>query len=678
MIEEIQSIIESRVSSQLLDIYYIYATVAISVTFWCVLVRSYFGASPAYLARTRCYELLPVRSIFHAIHIGTWLCFATALFLSLRYGWSYYETSDNEYKTVTLVAFGIMVLAGLTGSAVFLFVVQIPNNRPPAVQVHGVETAEGVDPTYLAKLGQEQFPEMLAYGHTLGLWVRGILMLGGFSCLAFTIVAFTDWGRTNGLYSTGIDGIRQVKEILPLVPYHWAIVGEVSAVLGMLLLLFFNHTYTLVRFPQTLLAAGALAVVGWSCAALLDTSDEHLGLIAGGIGLALAVRWGHDLSRAARFTKVTNVSQPIADRIGDQVPYLNTMKSRPDCQLTPLDNVELRERISHGCRNLEEASPLVTRNVARFLSLVRIEYEHFVAAMLRYLTVRRFITTSSGGGTHRMLQHPVVPVWNENLFPLRPPSGFINWLDPLGLSSEWDIVSICSSCGGSGRVSCSGCGGSGHQQRSETYTEYSGGQSVNRTRNYQITCPSCSGSGRVTCTPCSGCGRVVYHQTLNTQWQRLLPTYTTPRVRIPSFMEDAEERTYFRLPLVENRAPLAVRSKHDGIKPDLEAKLSRVVPGLSPDMQKFASSVEKLHDGVIYRADFQVTGYWVLRISYQRLPGHVGWFFGRRPELYFPILPISWSTISTVLFVLPFLILTALLVVAFVIDWLRSTLPPLP
>jgi hypothetical protein len=165
-----------------------------------------------------------------------------------------------------------------------------------------VETEEGIDLYRLANLGREQFPEMLAYGHTSGLWVRGVLMLSGFACLAFVIAAATDWGRANGLHAAGIDGVRQARGMLPLAPGHWAVVAGVSAGLGLLLLLFFNHTYTLVRFPQTLLAAGGLAVVGWSCAALLDTTDEHLGLIAGGLGLAFAVRWVNDLSRAARFT----------------------------------------------------------------------------------------------------------------------------------------------------------------------------------------------------------------------------------------------------------------------------------------------------------------------------------------------------------------------------------------
>jgi hypothetical protein len=143
-------------------------------------------------------------------------------------------------------------------------------------------------------------------------------------------------------------------------------------------------------------------------------------------------------------------------------------------------------------------------------------------------------------------------------------------------------------------------------------------------------------------------------------------------------MEGAEERTYFRVALVEDRAPLDSLPIHDGIEADLEAGLSRVVMALSAELPKFARSVEELHDGIVYRADFQVTGFWVLRIGFRRLPGKVGWFFGCRPEFHFPTLPLSWGAVSTVLFVLPFVTMTALLSVALVSDWLRSTLPPLP
>lgn len=35
------------------------------------------------------------------------------------------------------------------------------------------------------------------------------------------------------------------------------------------------------------------------------------------------------------------------------------------------------------------------------------------------------------------------------------------------------------------------------------------------------------------------------------------------------------------------------------------------------------------------------------------LSGRVGWFFGRRPEFYFPQLPLSWSMVGTLVFLPP-------------------------
>ena len=659
-----------------LDVYLIYAKATICIVLWCLCVRCAFDASPLYLARTRCYELPPLRLIFHGCHIAIWLAFVAAFVVSVRYGWAYCKTSDDQHGFVFLAACGVVLLAGLGGWATLVWLINVPDNCPPTAMVRGVETAEGIGMSHLASLGREQFPEMLAYGHTSGLWVRRGLMLIVFAYLAVVIAASTDWGRANGLHAAGVEVVRLARWLLPPAPGHWAVVAGVSAGLGILLLLLENHSYTLVRFPQSLLAGGVLVLVVWSCAALLDTSGQRLVMLACGLGLAFAARWATDLSRAARFTRARSVLQPIAGRIADEVPDLAGLKSRPDCRLAPLDEVELRDRITRGCRNVEEASPLVTRNMARFLSLVRIEYDHFCAAMLRYLTVRRFVTTARAGGTPRMLQHPVVPMWNEELFPFHPPAGYRNLLAPLGLGWEWDIVQRCSSCSGSGKVSC-GCSG-GTVYRTETYTEISGGQTVTRTREKMETCGTCGGSGMVTCSSCSGHGKELFHQTLNTQWQRLLPTCSAPHVRIPELLEDAEERTYFRVPLVEDRNPLVLLRTHDALEPDLVARLSQGVLALSAELPEFARLVEQMHDGIVYRADFQVTGFWVLRIGFRRLPGKVGWFFGCRPEFHFPALSLSWAVVSTVMFVLPFITMMALLTVMLVSVWMRNTLPLLP
>lgn len=656
-------------------VYLIYLSIAGAISAWCLLLRLMIGASPIFLMRTRFYEVPPLRLLFHAAHLGIWLGFATATLIGVRYGWTYLESSNLEHVEVAIWAAIIAAVCWISGRIVCRWFISIPDNAAPAVSVRGVETVEGADLSRLATLGKEQFPEMLAYGCTGGLTARRVLAAVGSLAVVYVIAAATEWGRENGLYGAGIDLLRSARGMAPEVPPPWTFVAGVSSSLGLSLLLFGNSSYTLMRFPHTLIIASVFCVTSWQSAGMLGANDDQLGCLFGVIACAFVVRWMVDLNRASGFTRVRGVTVPISQRIAERVPGLAKIKHRDSCRLVMLDEQEIRERIARGCRNVEEASPLVTRNFSRFLSLVRIRYEHFAAAVMRFLTVRRFITRNSGGGTTRTLQQPSVPMWNESLFPLRPPSGYRNWLDPLGLGWDWDIVEWCSSCGGSGRVRCN-CG-NGRVQRTETYTEYSGGQTVTRTRTVEETCGTCGGSGYVTCSTCSGLGKVVFHQTLNTQWQRLLPSSTSPHVHVPEFMEEAEERNYFQLSLMENREYLDAVPTNDGIDSEIESELSNSARELAAELPEFVRLVEQLHGGRMYRAEFQVNGFWVMQIVFRFLPGKVGWFFGRRPEFHFPSLPLSWGYVGTVMFVLPFTILSASWVVAIVVERLQSMLPPL-
>jgi hypothetical protein len=196
----------------------------------------------------------------------------------------------------------------------------------------------------------------------------------------------------------------------------------------------------------------------------------------------------------------------------------------------------------------------------------------------------------------------------------------------------------------------------------EIETYFSNGQTQTRSREVEQTCGQCFGSGKVACVSCGGYGNLEYSRTLNTQWQRLLPAVVAPEVPMPELMEDAEERVYYRLPLVENRTALRVPAVTDGIAADLEADLERAARTLARQHGRHAGMVEGLHDGTIYRADFQVTGFWTLNIDFLRMRGKVGWFFGARPEFYFPLLPLSWGKIGTWLFLPPLAVLLVILV----------------
>ena len=660
------------------DIFIIYAHGALAVFAGCLLARLACGASPLELIRTRFYEIPPIRFALFMAYLGLWAVVVVSGWHLAAHGLEYHKNQQEIHGKIALFAAAAMGAAFLVKRFIYHHIIFIHNNEPPTVAVKKVKTSRGIGTGRFATLGKEQFPQMLAYGITGGLWARGILSLTAFSFAGLLIICMTDWGREQGWQYVVHSFIGSIRVEIPQLETEWVVTAGISAAICFWLLILFNFSYTLVRFSTSLLALIVMVSVVWITALIQQATDEQLCVLVGIGASACAVRWCHDLARASHFSQQRNVSVPIAAQLAESFPDLCTLKSRDDCRLNPLDESALSTRISQGCRNVEEASPLVTRNLARFLSLVHIEYEHVVAAMLRYLTVRRYVSTSFGGGTTRYLQNPVVPMWDESQFPVHPPNGYKNWLDPLGLGWVWDIVCICGSCGGSGQVTCSSCGGSGTQQRSESYTETSNGQTVTHTRTYTVTCSGCGGSGRVTCPTCSGLGRVVHHQTLNTHWQRILPTCTSPHVLVPEFMEDSEERTYFRFPIVENRVQVSAQPEHDGIKPDLVERLSWVIPGMGAKLPGISQSVEKHHDGIVYRSDFQVTGFWVLRIRFRRLPGKVGWFFGARPEFYFPALPLSWGMVGTVVLVLPFLVMTALMTVIEVTRWLNQNLPQIP
>ena len=660
------------------DIYIIYAHGALAVFTGCLLARLACGTSPLALIRTRFYEIPPIRFAIFMSYLGLWAVVVVSGWHLAAHGLEYHKNQQEIHGQIALFAAAAMGAAFLVKRFIYHHFIVIHNNEPPTVAVKKVKTSRGIGMGRFATLGKEQFPQMLAYGIKGGLWARGILSLAGFSFTGLIIASMTEWGREQGWQSTINTIILAVRHEIPSLETAWVITVGISAAICFWLLIMFNFSYTLVRFSTSLVVLAATGSVVWIAALIQNATDDQLSILAGIGACACSARWCHDLVRASNFSQERTVSVPIAAQLAESFPDMSKMKSRDDCRLKPLDESTLAARITQGCRNVEEASPLVTRNLGRFLSLVHIEYEHVVAAMLRYLTVRRYVSTNFGGGTTRCLQNPVVPMWDESQFPLYPPHEYRNWLDPLGLGWVWDIVCVCGPCGGSGIVTCSGCGGSGTQQRTESYTETSNGQTVTHTRTYNVTCSGCGGSGRVTCPTCSGLGRVVHHQTLNTHWQRLLPTCTSPHVVVPEFMEDSEERVYFRHPFIENRKQVSVTPEHDGLDVDLVDRLSKVIPDMAAKLPNISQSVEKHHDGVVYRSDFQVTGFWVLRIRFRKLPGKVGWFFGARPEFYFPALPLSWGMVGTIVLVLPFLLMTAQMAILEVAAWLHQHIPPIP
>jgi Gpi18-like mannosyltransferase len=72
-------------------------------------------------------------------------------------------------------------------------------------------------------------------------------------------------------------------------------------------------------------------------------------------------------------------------------------------------------------------------------------------------------------------------------------------------------------------------------------------------------------------------------------------------------------------------------------------------------------SVLSLKGGRLYKADFQVCGFRAIHIVFNELGGRDGWFFGKRPEFYFPRLPLCYATIGVILFLPPLALALAIL-----------------
>ncbi|MBL9133097.1 MAG: hypothetical protein JNG86_17940 [Verrucomicrobiaceae bacterium] len=549
--------------------------------------------------------------------------------------------SEGWSRHGAALALHFMSTAVLAGAACWwqAMLMNKGRNPPVPVAVRQVETGGQIDAESLGTLGCERFPNFISETWRQEASARKKLLT---VCAAMTL-----WCLLEACDHLKAGPGALVAWAAPLTGWLPNLGGLLllwcsAALLGVLLVS--NRDYRLISFDRVVRHM-ALALLGATAglAVLRPEAVEAAKWLGCGFA-ALSWRWWADLRVLSAYRARHEVSTRIASRIGEALPFLPELPGRADCALPELDRQQIGRRISQGCRNVEEASLFVMRNLARFMRLLRVDTRHFVTGQLRYLTVRRYVTESCGTGTSRWLQDPCVPVWDEELFPIQPPEGYKNWLDPLRLWDCWDRVSTCHGCCGDGRVRCGTCGGSGSVTRREN------------DRDVTSTCSNCGGSGQVTCGTCSGYGRLQHSRTLNTEWQRLLPAVTEPPVPMPELMEDAEERVYFRQPLMEDRRPLDSLPEEDKIGEDLSRVCREAAAQLRASQQQHQQLVEHLHGGaVLYRSDFQITAHWTLRIAFEGLRGRVGWFFGKRPEFYFPALPFAWDTLAVVLILPPLL-----------------------
>ncbi|MFZ4574145.1 MAG: hypothetical protein ACOYN0_07090 [Phycisphaerales bacterium] len=614
-------------------------------------VRMLNGASIKQLVASRFHEIPPARALLHWIHVLAWgltAAFGAVAVLSV------FTSFQPESPRVRLwiqaaVAAGLCFACRRAVRWWVAKAIRAVDNSPPPVDIRAVRFESSLPTEALSTLGCERFPSAVSPWYAAGLLARFVVLVNTLVAGAAMVAAAA---ADDPKCPLSLELIALARHASGLIETRSTLMSSVFGVLlvgaGTLaaIVLRTNRSYLLVRFPVAISVvavciAGAMAAV----AGLGGGSARVLG-VGGLLSLWLSWRMLSDLRAARRYARQKRVVDAITGSLAPAGRVLAKLPRTYEAALPELTERDIRSRLRDGARNVESASSFVVRNFARFMTAVAVRRQTVYVAAARFLTVRRYLSYVNCGGTYLSLRHPHPPVWDEKLFPLNVPGGFVNWIDPLSLGTAWDIVCICGRCGGSGRVT-----------ETEYYTEYEtryeNGQSrqvaVQKSRQVEKTCPSCSGAGRI-----------LQQQVLNTQWQRLLPALTEPFMPMPELVEDADEADLFRICAVEDRQdiPLEARTLLAG---QTAAELAMAMTPVARAMRHHGKEVERLHDGRLFRADVGVAAFWAINIDFERLRGRTGWFFGKRPEFYFPILPISWSYLLTcITFPLPAAILAAI------------------
>ncbi|EGJ31242.1 zinc finger-like domain-containing protein [Moorena sp. SIO3A2] len=591
--------------------------------------RFRFGATVEQLIETRFYEVLPVRSLFWALFcaFGYGLAFTSFAALTNIFQLVFNESRSSETACKLLLSGGLAFLFAITLKSLKYALLRIPNQKPLPVKTDGVSVRYGIHPRLLKTLGFERFPNEKSPKNVEERIVRYLIAVIGVTCIGLIFFILFK----NNEYNFEIDFTTSIQDVLSQIPsIQTSFILTTIAIIPTLivLIIFNNRDYTFLNLNQSLLVKVGIVFLSIFCLRYLNLKFYTTVVIVAIILSLYGLRMIADLILESSYTRVKRVYNPIAEKIKHYTSYLEQIYIDPQLKLGSLQKNQLADRISRGCKNLEERGIFVVRNLARFLNLVEVQYEEFAVAMLRYLTVRRYITLGGASGTYRPLQRPAVPMWDYDLFPLHPPNGYVNWIDPLWLPSQWDVVETCWRCGGTGQVMT-------------TVTETDSEGNTKTRREYE------------TCGTCSGSGRLKHTQILNTQWQRMMPLVTYPSIPIPELVEDAEEKVFYRQPITENFVAATEQARAANANNLILQKMYQTGSELKQLHKLHKSEVENLHNGYLYRADFQIASFRMIMIEFVNLGRRFGWFFGRRPEFYFPQLPLSYSAVFTLMLLPP-------------------------
>ncbi len=623
---------------------YLYCLIVVVISALANLAsRTLRGASPFYLFRTRFYEIPEIRVQLQILRCFCWTVVVFWGIITFRWGVAYLDDLKNARLGVF---FGLTVLALVAlffvvrkiSALFFVLPGFIPNCKKNDLQI---TFRNRVSRWRLARLGRESFPEELEFGRTGALAARWFLIFAQTATVVGLGVAFfTEYGRSSGwavwATRTAESASAQIPELQPV----WALLLCVSGSLLLLFLLTSDRNYLILRFPTAFLVGATLATAIFFGFCSFDASLQNRAIAFGVLNFAFFCRWSADVKLAWRYKRTRKATVPVSKKLARR--YRAALKSiikSDECELEPLDAHSISQRVERGLRNVERVGFAALRNMIRYIGVVKAESERFAAMKFQAMTVDRKLTARCVGGTLLGLRKPSVSYWNETLFPLRPPQGYQTNDDYLWLNSEYDVVTICGACGGTGQTK---------REETEYYTDSSGNQ-CSRTKTVYATCGGCS-----------GCGRILYNQAIVTMWRVFTALATEPATPSPEFMENAAEKTYWTKALVEdrefsNRASTRV-DVGDDLRQELEAACDRTD---RRELDSYMAAASKLRGGVVYRAELRAVGFWTIRIVFRRLFGRFGWFFGANPDFYFRTIPLSFSSIVAIGFGVPLGVATA-------------------
>jgi len=617
--------------------------------------RLWAGARPAALWRSRFDELPPVRALLHLGHAVLWVVYLGVFVASAVALWRLAQASlaAESLAVAELQPAGqcvaLTIAAGWARRAYQQHIIDFVPAAPPKVEVKLHLVEDGLDEDDLRHLGMERFPNRFSPRWKTGLWARGLLVFSlGLIGLAAPVLEFTQvwqgttfepvrhaWRAAAQLCITSAGWLAPAQSFVPAFLYLTLVLGGI--------VLRRNRHYLLLSFTRTQLVLATLA-----CALLLGIvavfpDPRVLACTLSVVCVAWIARLRVDLILARRHAREEAAKQLALQRLQHQGDLLAAVLDDPACTLPAIELAQIERRVAQGAANIAESDPCVVRHFGRYMRVGSLRKERCSIAMQRHLAVDRSVGLSAGRPTSLPFGGREVPMWDEELFPIVSPPGYVDLVDSLLLGAEWNVVRVCAPCAGSGWIE-----ETEHYYETEHYTDYSNGQAQSASRQVQRT-----RRVRRTCACCAGGGRLEHDQYLHTHWKQLRAANVHPPMPLTTLVDGAEEVCLARAPLMEDRVRLPLTLHARDFRAPLRQRLQDAAAEAERCFEVESAAAHALLGGRIYRAEYSVWAFHTLQVRCSGLAGRVGWFFGRRPEYYFPSLPIGWSNVSTTLFAPP-------------------------